>query len=172
MTTTLLLLVMEFFVALALAFGIQNIGEWILHNVVLHKLGTKKDSMFHYHWEHHNRCRKNNNFDHEYADMFHLRFSPMIRKELLIMTALTLVVSVPLYMFVWPALGIASAVGLWYYFFVHAFSHVNLAFGEIFLPWHWDHHMGRNQNQNWCVSFPWLDHILGTRDDAPPPNKP
>ena len=30
-------------------------------------------------------------------------------------------------------------------------------------PWHYDHHMGKNQDANWCVTFPLWDHILGTR---------
>jgi hypothetical protein len=31
------------------------------------------------------------------------------------------------------------------------------------MPHHYDHHMGSNQDANWCVSYPWFDWILGTR---------
>ena len=31
------------------------------------------------------------------------------------------------------------------------------------LPWHVDHHLGRNQDTNWCVTKPWFDYIMGTR---------
>ena len=31
------------------------------------------------------------------------------------------------------------------------------------LPWHYDHHMGPDQNANWCVTKPWFDHVMGTR---------
>jgi hypothetical protein len=26
--------------------------------------------------------------------------------------------------------------------------------------------MGPNQDANWCVSYPWFDHVLGTRERA------
>ena len=31
-------------------------------------------------------------------------------------------------------------------------------------PWHYDHHMGPNQNANWCVTRPWMDIVMGTRE--------
>ena len=32
------------------------------------------------------------------------------------------------------------------------------------LPWHYDHHMGPNQHANWCVTKPWADIVMGTRE--------
>ena len=32
------------------------------------------------------------------------------------------------------------------------------------LPWHYDHHMGPNQDANWCVTRPWFDDLMGTRE--------
>lgn len=32
------------------------------------------------------------------------------------------------------------------------------------MPWHYDHHMGPNQHKNWCVTKPWFDVIMGTRE--------
>jgi len=29
--------------------------------------------------------------------------------------------------------------------------------------WH-DHHMGPNQEANWCVTQPWFDYVMGTRE--------
>ena len=31
------------------------------------------------------------------------------------------------------------------------------------MPWHYDHHMGLDQDQNWCVTWPLMDHLFGTR---------
>jgi sterol desaturase/sphingolipid hydroxylase (fatty acid hydroxylase superfamily) len=28
---------------------------------------------------------------------------------------------------------------------------------------HYDHHMGKNQDSNWCVTRPWFDWVMGTR---------
>ncbi len=36
--------------------------------------------------------------------------------------------------------------------------------GKEHLPWHYDHHMGPNQDSNWCVTKPWFDDLLGTRE--------
>ena len=35
--------------------------------------------------------------------------------------------------------------------------------GKQHLPWHYDHHMGRDQNANWCVTHPLFDNVMGTR---------
>src|SRR5690349_15746488 len=34
----------------------------------------------------------------------------------------------------------------------------------LFRPWHYDHHMGPNQHANWCVTRPWFDQLMGTRE--------
>ncbi len=33
------------------------------------------------------------------------------------------------------------------------------------MPWHYDHHMGKDQNSNWCVTHPLFDMVLGTRKE-------
>ncbi len=32
------------------------------------------------------------------------------------------------------------------------------------LPWHYDHHMGPDQDATWCVTRPWFDVVMGTRN--------
>ena len=41
-----------------------------------------------------------------------------------------------------------------------AFDH---AWAREHLPWHYDHHMGPDQDANWCVTRPWFDQLMGTR---------
>ncbi len=36
--------------------------------------------------------------------------------------------------------------------------------GGTHLPWHYDHHMGANQHNNWGVTFQWYDKLRGTRE--------
>jgi sterol desaturase/sphingolipid hydroxylase (fatty acid hydroxylase superfamily) len=50
------------------------------------------------------------------------------------------------------------------YYRVHRRSHLDPAWAERHLPWHVDHHMSRNQDANWCVTFPLMDVLLGTRE--------
>ena len=49
------------------------------------------------------------------------------------------------------------------YYAVHRQSHLDPAWARKWLPWHYDHHMGANQHANWCVTFPLMDHVMGTR---------
>ena len=56
---------------------------------------------------------------------------------------------------------------LWYsalnYYKVHKRSHLDPEWARENLPWHYDHHMGPDQDANWCVTKPWFDDLMGTR---------
>ena len=49
------------------------------------------------------------------------------------------------------------------YYRVHRKSHLDPQWARQNLSWHYDHHMGLNQDSNWCVTKPWFDLILGSR---------
>jgi sterol desaturase/sphingolipid hydroxylase (fatty acid hydroxylase superfamily) len=49
------------------------------------------------------------------------------------------------------------------YYVKHKRSHLDVEWAREHLPWHYDHHMGPNQDANWCVTRPWFDHVMGTR---------
>lgn len=157
-------IVVEYLLANIVALIVQNISEWFVHKHILHEMGKNKKSFFHYHWEHHNRCRKNRNEDYEYFDFWEYGIvSPMIKKELWLMAGMSVAFFLPLYFFVWKMLAFASVSVIWGYFFFHAYSHINVRFGRKYMRHHYDHHMGPDQNQNWCVTFPWFDWIMKTR---------
>ena len=50
------------------------------------------------------------------------------------------------------------------YYRKHKRAHLDPEWAREHLPWHYDHHMGRNQHANWCVSQPWFDWVMGTRE--------
>src|SRR6202451_4673213 len=50
------------------------------------------------------------------------------------------------------------------YYRVHKRAHREPGWAREHLPWHYDHHMGPNQDANWCVSWPWFDWVMGTRE--------
>ena len=56
---------------------------------------------------------------------------------------------------------------LWYsavrYYGIHKHAHLDPEWAKEHLPWHYDHHMGKDQNANWCVTHPFWDHVMGTR---------
>ena len=59
--------------------------------------------------------------------------------------------------------GLGKKKSSFFYYFAHRKSHLDVQWGKKWMPWHFDHHMGKNQDLNWCVVFPLWDHILGTR---------
>jgi sterol desaturase/sphingolipid hydroxylase (fatty acid hydroxylase superfamily) len=147
-------------VPLALLYA--NASEWLIHKYVLHGLGKKKKSFFSFHWsEHHRACRKHAFEDPDY------RRSPFgvhaQGKEALAIAGLMLMHA--------PLLPVAPwfTATVWYsglnYFYKHRRSHLDPEWAKQYLKHHYDHHMGRDQDANWCVTRPWFDHLMGTRID-------
>jgi sterol desaturase/sphingolipid hydroxylase (fatty acid hydroxylase superfamily) len=48
------------------------------------------------------------------------------------------------------------------YYFLHRLSHLNVEWGKKWLPWHYEHHMGKDQHINWGVRLPIVDKVLKT----------
>lgn len=136
-----------------------NLLEWFIHKHILHGLGSKKKSFWSFHWHrHHRTCRQSNFSDEDYSqpmkwgttgkEVFGLCLLVLIHLPVLLL-------SVPLF------LGMTSGAAL--YYVLHKKAHKDPSWGRAWLPWHYDHHMGRNQNKNWCVTYPFWDYVFGTR---------
>jgi hypothetical protein len=142
---------------LAVVYG--NLAEWLVHKYILHGLGTRKIA-FKKHWHrHHRNCVRHKYRDPDYEGFslaWDSRWSEIAGLSLLALSHLPFV-------FVAPAFygGLVAWCGV--YYAVHAVSHVWPKLGKKLFPWHYDHHMGKNQNANWCVTFPLWDWILRTR---------
>lgn len=138
-----------------------NVGEWLIHKYVLHGLGKNKKSLwaFHYH-EHHRQTRKHAGIDPSYAERSVFGWHAQ-GKEALGLAVVGLCHA--------PLLPVAPfyTATIWYslanYYRVHKRSHEDVAWARTHLPWHYDHHMGPDQDQNWGVTRPWVDQLLGTR---------
>ncbi|MEM7181850.1 MAG: sterol desaturase family protein [Spirochaetota bacterium] len=139
-----------------------NAGEWFIHKYLLHEDAKNKDSFWRFHWNvHHKNARRNEFFDEDYTkELFAEWDAPSKEAVALAGAALAHVPLFPL------APGFVS--GVWFsigsYYYVHKKAHLEPEWGKQYLPWHYDHHMGKNQDTNWCVTFPLFDHILGTRE--------
>ncbi len=137
-----------------------NAGEWLIHKYVLHGAGKKKKSFWNFHWgEHHRAARKNDFRDPDYERSpfgWHAQ-----GKEALGVAGLMLA-HAPLF----PIAPYFTAT-VWYsaanYFITHRKAHLDPEWAKEHLRHHYDHHMGQEQDANWCVTQPWFDHILGTR---------
>lgn len=148
-------------IGIPLALLASNAFEWWVHKHVLHGAGRNKRSFWAFHWyEHHGESRKHGMLDPNYERHpigWHAQ-----GKELLALVGASLAIT--------PLLPIAPFfVGTSYYctynyYRVHKRAHRDLQWARTHLPWHYDHHMGPNQHKNWCVTKPWFDELMGTRE--------
>tara|TARA_R110002110_G_scaffold116862_3_gene288665 strand:- start:1295 stop:1750 length:456 start_codon:yes stop_codon:yes gene_type:complete len=134
---------------------IANFYEWVIHRFILHGLGKRKRSFFHFHWQHHNIVRSSQGFDDTFLDNGYF-------KEKLSLFFLGLVHS-PIALW-YPALAATMGVYLFAYYFIHMKAHLDPEWARKWVPWHWDHHMGKNQDMNWCVVMPLCDILFRTRE--------
>lgn len=144
-----------------LALLYSNFLEWILHRLVLHGLGRNRSSFWSFHWhDHHNHARLNGFYDESYR-LPAWRWNPK-SKEILSLQGLNLV-HLPL-LFVTPIFYLALVYTNLRYYQIHKRSHLDPEWARKHVPWHYDHHMGPDQDKNWCVTRPWFDLIAGTRE--------
>ena len=137
-------------ITVGLCYG--NFVEWFAHKNILHiKRLIKKTKLVAFHWsEHHKKCRQNGNFD----DTIYLR-------EIFALAALGLL-HLPIVLYS-KVLYLTLVYCMLNYYFKHRYAHLNVKWGKDNLPWHFDHHMGPDQNKNWGVTRPWFDLLCGTR---------
>jgi len=140
-----------------------NATEWLFHKHVLHgkKHGKDRSSFwsFHFH-DHHRLARKHAMHDPDYeTGLFQWNGQA---KEALALVASAVIIA-PLF----PVAPFFTAT-MWYsganYYVKHKRAHLDPAWAREHLPWHYDHHMGPNQDANWCVTKPWADIVMGTRE--------
>jgi hypothetical protein len=138
----------------------SNAGEWFIHKYVLHGLGKNKKSFWSFHWhEHHRESRKNDMIDPQYTRSL---FSWQAQTKEAAALAVGAVMMAPFF----PVAPFFTGT-VWYrmaaYYRIHKRAHLEPGWAKENLPWHVDHHMGTNQDANWCVTHPFFDHVMGTR---------
>ncbi len=137
----------------------SHILEWVLHKYVLHGLGKNKKSRWASHWHaHHKSSRKNDHYDVDYSKGI---FDVSVRSEILGLLALG-ILHIPAIL-ISPLFYFTLVVCAIRYFQIHKKSHLDPEWCKKHLPWHYDHHMGKNQDANWGVTTDWVDRITGTR---------
>ena len=118
----------------------------------MHK--PKGKSRFKFHWKHHGIARRNDNYDPDYE-------KAIWHNETKI-TFVAILFHAPL-LVLWPPFGAVAIMYAAAYMVLHRKSHQHVEFFKRWMPWHYEHHMGKNQNANWCVICPLMDHLMGTR---------
>jgi len=135
-----------------------NAFEWYAHKRILHDLGRDKKGIMHSHWDHHRDTRRTAFRDPIYTDTW---YNDRALQEAMGVGALA-VFFAPLFP-VAPFFTGTVFYSAYNYWRVHRKSHRDPEWTKKHLPWHYDHHMGMDQDLNWCVTRPWFDYIMGTR---------
>ena len=144
---------------LVLGFLIGSLIEWLAHRYLLHNFKLKRLSYSHFSI-HHKNCRKNQGFDSDYVSPIPADYEHGWSEILFLLAGVFLTSPLVLLSFwLWFALLIHSIL----YYVLHRYFHLNPSWGKKYMPWHWDHHMGKNQNSNWGVTNPIFDWIFRTR---------
>lgn len=142
-------------------FLLANWADWAIHRFILHGVGKKKGNFFNFHWhDHHNACRKGlKNLDGKNYKRSIFQDNPHAR-EFWMLAVGTGCSAGLLGLLGLHTMAATVSVYAMVYYGLHAYSHSS---SPDLLPWHKDHHVGRNQDSNWCVVVPLMDHIMGTR---------
>ena len=135
--------------------------EWSVHRYLFHGLGKKRGSLFSFHYQqHHRSCRRAEMADPAYTGGSLLGWNPRSREIygvfLLLFSALPIAL-------VAPGVYLGLVYGGARYTYVHHRTHIDPDWCRAHAPWHYDHHMGPDQDQNWGVSNEWFDRLMGTR---------
>jgi hypothetical protein len=137
-----------------------NAVEWASHRYLQHGLGKNKRSFWAFHWhEHHRNARRH---DHHDPDYLRSRFGLHAQgKETLAVLAACLA-HAPLFPIA-PFFTSAAWAYALYSYHIHKRAHLDPEWAKQHVPWHYDHHMGPDQDANWCTAAPWFDILMGTR---------
>ena len=148
-------------IGIAVGLLYSNASEWLVHKYILHGLGRKKDSFYAFHWhEHHKRARKSAMRDEDYERS---PFGQHAQGKEVFMLAASSAAAALLIGRKYPWFTATAIYGAWNYYRCHKRAHLDPEWAREHLPWHYDHHMGPDQDANWCVTSPFFDLLMGTR---------
>ncbi len=149
-------------IGIPLGLAAVNAIEWHMHKHILHDLGKKKGGRWYAHWEHHKDTRKNDFVDEKYTET--------ITNERSMQEIVALSIGAAIVAPLFPIAPFFTGT-LWYgaynYWRAHRQAHIHPEWAREHIPWHYDHHMGLDQDLNWCVTRPWYDYVKGTRVAGP-----
>ena len=146
---------MLIFLQLVIGWLYGHFFEYVAHRWVFHNRKLKETFRHHY-AQHHARSRRGVMVDvsaYKTASLKDFEFRALFIGVLI---HAPIVVWFP-YFFL---MVLYSAIA---YYYIHKRSHMDYVWARRYLPWHYDHHMGKNQNANWGVTSPFWDWILKTR---------
>ena len=147
-------IVMFILLEVLVAWVYSHVLEWIVHKYVLHNPRLKTPFRNHF-GRHHKISRKNHMVDLPETKNSTLNFE---KKYLLYGSLLHLPLA-----FIFVYAYITLLVCALSYYIIHQRAHRDISWARRHLPWHYEHHLGIDQNCNWGVRLPFVDILMGTR---------
>ena len=145
---------MNIFFQLAIGWLYGHVFEYIAHKHILHNKKKFKTLVRNHFKTHHNASRKNGMYDKNYNRLVSSKFEIVSLLSILIL-------NFPV-AFLLPYFYGMIAWSVTSYYFLHRLSHLNVEWGKKWLPWHYEHHMGKDQHTNWGVRLPIIDKFFKT----------
>ena len=147
---------MNIFLQLILGWLYSHFFEYVAHRWVLHNHKIFKFAFKNHFARHHYISRKNEMYDENYEKIINNNnlFEPVSLTVLLI-------AHLPV-AFYFPFFFLAILYSSLSYYIIHRKSHIDVGWGKKWLPWHAEHHMGKNQHINWGVRLPIMDMLFRT----------
>jgi len=147
-------------IGIPLGLAYAHLVESLFHRHVLHGLGKRPGSFWSFHWaEHHREARRHAMVDAGYRRPL-FGWHPQTKERLSI--AFGVAVHLPLAPVAPLFVGTVAVYG-WLSAVLHERAHTDPGWARSRLPWHYDHHMGPEQDANWGIVLPWYDLVVGTR---------
>lgn len=132
-----------------------QVFEYLVHDYLLHRLGEKKDSVFNFHIEHHQRVSTFST-DPIYSSVFSYD-SDRVKEAAMLFTPTVLLDAALLERY--PALAAGLTFGSCLYFFGHALGHKYPELGWKYVPTHMLHHFD-DPHDNYGVTTGLVDAVL------------
>lgn len=145
---------MPIFLQITVGWLYGHIFEYIAHKHVLHNRHKFKKVFRNHFKQHHKISRKNEMIDKNYRNIISSKF------EVISLLTITLI-HLPFLIFA-PYFYAVVVWSVCVYYILHRISHVRTNLGKKIIPWHYAHHMGKNQHLNWGVRLPIIDMIMKT----------
>ena len=133
----------------------SHILEYFLHKIV-HDY-KRFPFLFKHHFSMHHRISRQNKMRDKSYDKILSKTSLF---ELGTLSVL-LIAHFPLFFFV-PYFFITIVGCVFQYYWIHRKSHIDVEWGKKRLPWHYEHHMAKDQHANWGVRSNMIDKLLKT----------
>ena len=133
-----------------------HLAEYFIHKHILHNNKYFKKIFKRHFGTHHKISRQSEMYDVNYQKTFHNdSLFELGGLSLLLLVHLPIIYIAPYFWLTLLFSGIS-------YYALHRMAHIHTAWGKRWLPWHYSHHMGKDQHKNWGVRLPIIDILFRT----------